>query len=237
MAYAPINPRTESTVANDGVAWFVQTADKPYSLSIVDNNYRFEVRDGDRCGWIGDTAPKERSELSCSARTARRQRLTVSADLLLEPGPASQRHWLDVLQIHPFDVPGQVASACLALFVPPSTDGKTEILNVGICSAGPDKVPGTTPPSTMLGYIPFTRGVMHHVGITFVDDFGGPNGLVTVTWNGDVMVDRAQIQTAYAYETGTAGSYAKFGIYTATSPDPADTGLVLHVQNPTVRIS
>ncbi len=94
-------PESGSLVAVGGTLYSIQTANKPHSLTAPDRNtLRFEVASGDN--WGHDSERYERAEIAGPVYPAG-EMLTVTFDLMIEPGEPSEAEWLLLGQFHADD--------------------------------------------------------------------------------------------------------------------------------------
>lgn len=97
-----------STINIDGVGYFVENANKPYSLANPDSvTLRFELRSGDH--WTSpdftDPTTSERCEIASSAKFPNGQQVNIAYDFMIEPGAPNTASWIVLGQMHESNVP------------------------------------------------------------------------------------------------------------------------------------
>lgn len=254
----PPNPKHDEIVMIGSDKWQAHNGSKPHSLAIKGPNYRFEVKKGDRAPFDSDA--KERSELASLVRIPAGKLFRAKFEFMIEPGPMTDRQWLIPFQIHQDDPSSAPQGSELknSIGVSPlfglyiiAKDGR-EVLQVR-GETSPTSPLKRFPDERVFTEVPFERGTRHSVLVEVIDNngvdtepfepgtewrghsgrddnFGKGTGLLRVTYNGKVIVDRPNIPMGYGHAApskGGRGSYAKFGIYAGASPDPTNTAPIV----------
>ena len=249
----------QKLIINNDV-WVSQSASKPFSLIVTRNAYRFEVHRGDHASFDPPEG-KERSELaSFNSRILPGKKFTAEFDLMVEPGPPSDRNWFAAFQVHPDDIPGHVASPLFAIEIEAAPDNTHEDLLV-VGETSPEKPPNAWAYRRVFARTPFTRGAFHHITVELIDNngadrapfdppftpaqghfgfqgnFGQGDGLCRVTYDRALIADYKNIPMGYGFAAGGRGSYPKFGIYAGSAKQPADKGLVVWIASPVMKFT
>src|SRR5688572_1613140 len=96
------SPRNGADIAVDGLPYYVQNADRPWSLQRPEpGTLRFELRPGDV--WPQDEPIKERTEIAGDTVYAAGEEITIRYVFRVEPGPENTSDWLLIGQLHATD--------------------------------------------------------------------------------------------------------------------------------------
>jgi hypothetical protein len=101
-AATAFSPRNGGDVDVDGLPYYVQNANRPWSLESPEpGTLRFELRPGDV--WSQDDPIKERTEIAGETVYAAGEDITIRYVFRVEPGPENTSAWLLIGQFHATD--------------------------------------------------------------------------------------------------------------------------------------
>ncbi|MFG1378905.1 hypothetical protein [Xanthobacter autotrophicus] len=248
----------DETVTVWGQKWVGHTSNNggatPRGVVIDGSSVYFRATAREHAKWDPSNGRLVRAELCGTVRAGKGQTLTAEFDFTIPSGPTyPYLVWRSLYQIHQADTYYVDAAGNLVAHrgTPPlaielAADASSptgEVLLVrGETSTGDGKA--LTAPLRVLAKVPFARGA-HHLKVDYIDDHGGPDGLIRVALDGVSVVDK-RIATGYAYVdqappiNGVAqrsGSYPKIGWYAGRDTTvPADLVLEMTVSNLSISI-
>ena len=192
-------------------SYWAQNSGAPWSLSIAEGVFRFEVRSGDH--WAPDPAGsgKERSEVADKATLGFGRSYRIRYQFQVEPGPASTAEWLVLGQIHQTDDAGTPPSS------PPfeiDLNNDRMALVVRWSSAAPALAAPPGEATLWSDSSAIRRGHWYDIAIDVrFDPYG--DGALSVRRDGVALASyRGPLGFA-----GHAGVYWKEGVYRAPAPE------------------
>jgi hypothetical protein len=197
----------------DQLAVQEQSAGRPWSITRSKDNYRFEVRQGERRQKPSERdRPIERSEIQLQERLRFGVDYAVSYEFKVEPGPRNSSAWVNIGQIHATE-DAHDAKGLGPLFAVQLAGERMRL----VARADPRRVSFGRPQDLWLyrDDADLVRGRWYHMQI---DLRIAPQG------GGRLIVRRDGRELArYAGPLGyndAVGPYWKLGIYRSTSPEP-----------------
>lgn len=221
----------------DGFRWNSQFKPIAYAVTVMNGqDIRIQLNRGD-VAWSDGQAGityANRGEFSCWSTVPFGKAVTFEDDVMIEPGPVSDRGFMILFQPHQDDA--VQGSPPFAVDIMPNVGKTAELVQI-------DAMYNTVSPHDKNNNIvrnwptvAFTRGVVHHLKAAFVDGHGAANaGSIHVEWDGAVILDQPGITTGYA--GATYPDYPKFGMYSGNPVQNADQQLVVHHYSPDLTIA
>lgn len=209
-----------------GRRWNSQMKTIDYACGVTDDEFRFEIQRGDYA-WCDPNGDRQRSEFACWDRLPFGKALTLEWDMLVEPGPPTDRGYVVVGQLHQDD--NLPTHPVFALNLQSTADKLGEVVQIDLNYGTAPGVYLTRPPTNL---VPFTRGVRHHVKLAGVDARGQPTGSLYFEFDGVPVLSLSNITTGYV--DAVQPSYAKLGVYSGNPTQPADKTMVVHLYRPDI---
>lgn len=107
---SPFSAANDAQIKIDGASYYVENANKPYSLASPDaHTLRFELRSGDHwsspvVAGYSDPVTSERCEVASTVVHPNGTQISLSYDFMVEAGAVNTSKWIVLGQMHEFNV-------------------------------------------------------------------------------------------------------------------------------------